>query len=542
MSSGAPVPGSPLSQSSPSDAGNTVPLKLWAAAFLVLVGTLLLYQPWRQLPFDITDFSEFLPLLHRPSLGARWIGFLHYYASQGRWNVLAYAAILAKWSAFGMNTAGWELVRFAEMWIIIVLAFLVLRGFGADVWGAAAGAALMTIATPAVPAWLRLTMGEPLGFVPLLGALLIATRYRSSAHWRRDAIGIAMLVALALLSKEMLVVFVPFIVVIAACLAAPGRLEWPLMDRRTVYLVGCIVTATIVVLTPVALIAKHAPAGNYASQYGGWKMDPGQLSLNFATVALPVTRSRPGEIVSLFTAPANALFLLTLASSGLLIYRNRAARDISWSRAAVWAGLALSLPVFVVIAYGPWSYFQDFYGLPYVLGPAMLLAGAVTAASRRNPRVAPALRAACAGILLFGAVRAFLPAQESFARRTVQGDVARFLADHASHRPVLVMKADFQPSVWARWQDTGPTLGRYAAAVYPDAGLEPFHDTTCVVPPPPYVAGGHTGIVVTYAADCGTYRRPTTTFRALYHYLTLHPPAIRQDTIRIDLCDSSCTE
>src|SRR5580700_4800055 len=37
--------------------------------------------------------------------------------------------------------------------------------------GAAAGAALLTIATPAVPAWLRLTMGEPLGFVPLLGAL-----------------------------------------------------------------------------------------------------------------------------------------------------------------------------------------------------------------------------------------------------------------------------------------------------------------------------------------------------------------------------------
>jgi len=436
MSSRAPIPGSPSSRSGPDDGRNSTPLKLWVATVIVLAGTLLLYQPWRRLPFDITDFSEFLPLLHRPSLGARWIGFLQYYASQGRWNVLAYAVILAKWSVFGMNTAGWELVRFAEMWIIIALSFLALRRFGADAWGAAAGAALLTIATPAVPAWLRLTMGEPLGFVPLLGALLIATRYRSSAHWRRDAISIAMLVALALLSKEMLVVFVPFIVVIAACLSAPGRLEWPLMDRRTVYLVGCIVIATIAVLTRVALIAIHAPAGNYASQYGGWKMDPGQLSLNFATVVLPVTQSRPGEIVSLFTAPANALFLLTLAASGVLIYRNRAAHGISWSRAVVWIGLALSLPVFVVIAYGPWSYFQDFYGLPYVLGPAMLLAGAVTAAAQGNPHMAPALRAACAGILLLGAVRAFLPAQESFARRTVQGDVARCLADHASARSI----------------------------------------------------------------------------------------------------------
>jgi hypothetical protein len=76
--------------------------------------------------------------------------------------------------------------------------------------------------------------------------------------------------------------------------------------------------------------------------------------------------------------------------------------------------------------------------------------------------------------------------------------------------------------------------------LYPNAGLEAFHDTTCVVPPSPYVAGGRTGIVVTYAADCGTYRHPTATFRGLYRYLTLHPPAIRRGAIRIDVCDSSC--
>jgi hypothetical protein len=536
------VSGLPQPREKEHDSSNTVPWTLWAAALLMVIGTLVLYQPWRRLPFDITDFSEFLPLLHRPSLGARWSGFLHYYASQGRWNVLAYAAILAKWSAFGMYTAGWELTRFAEMWLIIVLTFAVLRRFGSDAWGAAAGAALFTVATPAVPAWLRLTMGEPLGLALLMLALLVATRYRTSAHWRRDGIAIAMLIALALLSKEMLVVFVPFIVVIAACLAAPGLLEWPQIGKRTLYLVGCITVATIAVLGPVAIIAMHAPPGNYASQYGGWKMDPGQLSLNFATVVLPVTQSRPGEIVSLFTAPANALFLLILAVAGVLAYRSRTAHGIAWRRLAVWAALALSLPVFVVIAYGPWSYFQDFYGLPYLLGSAILLAGAVTAAARADPRLAPAFRAGCAGIVLLGAVRALLPAQESFARRTIQGEVARFLAAHAAHRPVLVMKADFQPSLWARWQDTGPTLGRYAAAVYPDAGLEPFHDTSCVVPPPPYVHDGHTGIVVTYAADCGTYRNPTATFRAFYRYLTLHPPALRRDTLRIDVCDSTCPE
>src|SRR5579862_5204894 len=210
MSNRAAAAGPPPSDA-PHERRAIANVTLWAAMLLVVTGTLLLYQPWRRLPFDITDFSEFLPLLHRPSLGARWSGFLHYYASQGRWNVLSYAAIIAKWSVFGMYTAGWELVRFAEMWLIIVLTFLALRRFGADAWGAAAGAALMTVAAPAVPAWLRLTMGEPLGLALLLAALLVATRYRGSAHWRRDAIVIAILVALALLTKEMLVAFVPFI-------------------------------------------------------------------------------------------------------------------------------------------------------------------------------------------------------------------------------------------------------------------------------------------------------------------------------------------
>jgi hypothetical protein len=512
------------------------------AAALVAIGTLFLYQPWRPIPFDITDFSEFLPLLRRASIGARWSGFLHYYASQGRWNVLAYAAIIAKWSVFGMDTAGWALSRFAEMWLIIVLVYVVLRRFGADAWGAAAGAALLTVATPAVQAWLRLTMGEPLGLALLMLALLAATHYRGSLHWRRDAILIALLVALALLAKEMLVVFVPFVLVISTCLAAPGRLESPNLDRRTICLVGCVAIATIAVLAPVAVVALHAPPGNYASQYGGWKMDPDQLALNFATVLLPVTQSRPDDSVSLFTTPANALFLLTLAVGGWLIYSRRTTHHFARGRVAVWAGLALSLPVLVVIAYGPWSYFQEFYGLPYVLGPAMLLAGAVTAAAQSARRLAPALRIACAGILLLGAVRALPAAQKSIARRTVQGDLAGYLAATAGHRPVLVMKADFQPSLWARWQDTGPTLGRYAAAMYPMAGLEAFHDTTCVVPPPPYTVDGRAGIVVTYAADCGTYRRPTMTFRALYRYVTLYPPAIWRDTLRIDVCDSSCAE
>ena len=73
-----------------------------AAAF---VGTLFLYQPWRALPFEIVDFSEFIPFLRLPTLAERLHGFLHYYGALGRWNVLSYLVLIAKWTVFGAHAA-----------------------------------------------------------------------------------------------------------------------------------------------------------------------------------------------------------------------------------------------------------------------------------------------------------------------------------------------------------------------------------------------------------------------------------------------------
>jgi hypothetical protein len=507
----------------------------------LIAATLALYEPWRGLPFDIIDFSEFLPLLHRATFFGRLHAFLTYYASQGRFNALSYLGLVTKWSMFGTHTAGWQLARFAQMWLIIYLAYRVLRRFGSSAWGAAAGAALFTVATPAIPAWLRLTMGEPLGSVFLLGALLLATRYRASNTRKQTGITIVILIALGLLAKEMLVAFVPFIVIIACCQATPGRLERPHIDRRNTWLVSLVVLATLAVLIPVALIAHTAPRGNFASQYSGWQTDIGQLAINFASVALPVTESRPGEPMSLFTAPANACYLLLLAVAIFVFWRDSTKDRTAWYQAIAWTLVALSLPLIVVAAYGPWSIFQDFYGLPYLIGPAILLARAVTSVTHLHPRLTVPMRALCVGILVFAGVRAELPAQESMARRQVQGDVAAYLAGHAGGVPVLVMASDFQATTWARWQDTGPTLGRYAHALYPEAGLIPFRDTTCTVPPRPYVVDGRRGTVVTYASDCGAYSGPTATFRADYRSLSIHPPAIKRNTIRIDICDSTCT-
>src|ERR1700735_272094 len=198
-----------------------------AIVVLAISATLAMYEPWRALPFEIIDFSEFLPFLHQPTVAARWHTFTQYYATQGRWNILAYMAIIAKWSVFGTHPAGWQWTRFIQMWAIIAGVYVTLRRLmAADRWGAAAGAGLFAVATCAAPAWGRLTQGEPMGFVLLLAALLLATEYRSATAWPRDVVAISVLIALALLAKEMLVVFVPFIVVVACCTTGPGQLSW----------------------------------------------------------------------------------------------------------------------------------------------------------------------------------------------------------------------------------------------------------------------------------------------------------------------------
>lgn len=513
------------------------PLWLSVASVGAVIGTLLVYEPWRSLPFEIVDFSEFLPLLHAPTFAARWHAFLRYYESQGRWNVLSYLGLITKWSIFGTHTAGWQLTRFVQMWLIIVSGYFALRRLGADQWGSAAGAGLFAVATPAVPAWLRLTMGEPLGFICLLPALLLATRYRRTPHWRSEAMAIAALVALALLAKEMLVAFVPFLLVVACCVDGPGRLAWPRATRRTAWLVAVTGLATLVVLAVVARVARMAGAGSFASAYGPRELDVEQLADNFASVMLPARQptASPG---GLFATPANALFLIVLALGVVVLWRRSARRTGVWWQTTAWVALAVSLPAAVVAAYERWSFFQDFYGLPYLLAPALLLAGAVTVIDQRSPGLSRAVRALCAAILVCAGIQAYLPARQSITRREIHGAVAAYLARHDAHRPILVMTSEI---MGIRWQGAGPTFGRYVAAMYPEAGFRPFQDQHCAVPPRPYVADGRPGTVVTYARDCGTYPGITATFRMVYRYPTLVPFGVRRDSLRIDVCDPTCT-
>lgn len=504
---------------------------------MAIVATLMAYEPWRRAPFDITDFSEFLPFLHRPSLGQQWDGFIQYYESQGRWSVLQYAATILKWNVFGTNVVAWQLSRFVEVWFVVVAAFWVLRRFGADRWGATAGAGLFLFAAPAVEPWVVLTMGEPLALCFLLPALYVASGYRATTHWRRDAVLIAACAAMALLAKEMVVGFVPFLLAIGCCLTGPGRLERPRNDARTRWLIGVVAVACLAVLVPVALVAHYAPKGSYASEYRWRGLDISTMVLHFGWIFLPV--SWFGPPTAGLRIPGNVLFIGVLAwAAGLTWLKGRPAGV--WPAPVVaWVVLALYLPAIVVAEYAPWHKWLYFYGLPNLFGTAMLLAGSVTVIDRRAPRAAPLAWAACAGAVFFAGLHAGRFAGETRARRDVYGAVAEYLAGH-SRGATVIMRGALSPFPERRFADLGPTLGRYAIAVYPDSGLPPIRDTACQAPLNPAGDGPGGTVVLNDVFACGVRGHPSRSFQARYRALALSPPWLRTDTIRVDLCDRVC--
>ena len=124
--------------------------------------------------------------------------------------------------------------------------------------------------------------------------------------------------------------------------------------------------------------------------------------------------------------PGNLLFGGVLATAAWIAWRNRESHQVSGLQVAAWIAVALSLPAIVVIEYAPWYSMLDFYGLPYVLGSAMLLAGAVSATRRLKPEAAPLIYAGFAGIMLCAGLHAVHTARDTFARREVDGAVAQY--------------------------------------------------------------------------------------------------------------------
>ncbi len=495
---------------------------LAGAVALVLALALYVYQPWRDVGFDIEDFSEFRPLLERsPTFGARARVLLEYYATQGRWNFVMYYALAAKWSLFGPDPAAWQYLRFWQMLGVAGLVFWLVRSFRLGILPAAAAALLFVFSRAAAASFGRLTMSEPAGLTVLLAALLVALRYQRTPHWKASASLITLLAALVVGSKEVMIACIPF-VVLCAILWSPEGWHPPAGSRRNGVLVGAVGFVMLALGAWVLRVARQGGADSYASQYGriGGFMD--SFPAIFGWMVLPVQRP-VGSMDNPPAYPANALILVLLVAGVALWWRR------SVPKPTIALSLFASLPVLGAVVYSPWPRFEEFYALPFLLGVALMLAFALEVTVRDSVAtgwVAAGLFAFALGYMVLNAKFA---TERRFANRAVHRGMVEVIRSVRDVDSVLVV------TQWGgrSWPALAPTLARVARRPVA-AGYPPVLGSRCEEVPPPASLPSSV-LVMQYVVECGAIESPERAIVSRYRYWNWRTLSPRIDSIRVDV-------
>jgi hypothetical protein len=399
------------------------------------------------------------------------------------------------------------------MQCIVAGVYLLLRRLGASRSGSLLAAALFIAGATASPAWIRLTMGEPLGLVAILGASLLATRYQATARWRISGAAIATLLMASLLAKEMLVAFVPFVLLLACSLNARGDFEKVRLTQRNTSVVALTAVVTLTVLLPVAIVGLRAGSGAYASDYTVRSLSVVRLLNSLVVILVPVPPAM-GAGQSLAHLSASGAFFVVIAA-GLTLART----NHEFRHRCKWLDLsALMLALVGALVYLPWPHFQSFYGLPFLLAPAILLAIAVTVIENSRPEWRWVVYSVCGVIIAQGMFYAAHDARRGIAARVVNGALVHDIAANESADSVVLVMHQVWHGAQA-WQGRGPTLARYANAVLPHRRIPAIREAYCSAAQPMIDQGVGNTLLVSYSTSCGTLEGLSREIRYDYTYL-----------------------
>lgn len=472
-------------------------------AVAVVVASLLLYRPWHDAPFASADFPEFVPLLRsQPTFGGRLGVFVDYYGAHGRFNLLQYVFIILKWQVLGANPVAWQWARALQMFGILAGTFALLRRLRLSASSAATAVALLGVSTATASGWTRLTMGEPLALLFLLGAALLAARFQLAHEWKRVSLGFAVLVAAMLLTKEMMIASLPFLLLLALLYRGAGewgRRSYSLTAREKTLLVATALAVATAAVPIVACMTTRA-SGGFASHYGEGGVAPGRVAYAVARMLLPVNASQTSALrVLLF--PANALIALVIGAGLTSAARCR-------SRSLVWpVATALSLPLAGAVVYLPWPVVANFYPLPFQVGAATLLALSLDMMRSAVPRMLPAARVMCAVATILAAAASHRMAGNAYASRHVEARLSDWLAGNVrpGQRVLRAVPSDALPPPERAWMGIGSTLSRYIGAFYARPDLRVV-EVSCDEASALYRGEG--SVVVLYKGECPRFGTP----------------------------------
>jgi hypothetical protein len=226
--------------------------------------------------------------------------------------------------------------------------------------------------------------------------------------------------------------------------------------------------------------------------------------------------------------PPNLLLAVTCLSGLAVAFRSRERRQHVWWMTAV----AVGLPAVGVLLYLPWPFFLPFYALPFLVGPALLLAMSVTAVEQQAPGARWAVYVGATGVTLLAAMASAYLSRVAIAQQQVNGDLVHLLPRYASVDSILVAQPFAPQEAWQGW---GPALAMYARSVGAASRLPPTVNITCG--DLPRVLQGRLGntLVISYSFYCGSVPNATLRLRRVVTFLDYVTLSVATDTVGADL-------
>lgn len=515
----------PLGLARRSGAARFVQHGLFAAAWVI--AAIALYKVTIPRPFDVLDFSEFLPILQRDDhFVGKVVGLSEYYARQGRASILGYALLALKWELFGTSAIWWQAVRAFQMAAIALLLYRLLVRWGASRLGACVASTLPLCARVAAPAWTRLNMAEPVCTMLLLGGFLIASDFNAAKPHRTRLIVLltALVVAIGLL-KEVLLVLLPAIWCVAAMRLADGR--WVLRRPSRAHLALFATTGGAALLCGAISIqvATQASPDAYATLYGSRGIDPGFLPISYLILAIP--------FIPFGTTAPGATVLATVAYTFLVISGWRALRGGSPADAthALLLCFALLLPLVGSLVYLPWPNSQAFYGLPFLLGSAILVSFAVTGLETHVQSGRSIALVAWIIVVLVMLPGAHKHSRYAEAELLTAHEVARMLPKLGGPDSLIFATRQLPAMAWIA---RGETIRRQAAIG--GVRLPPTREALCDEVESLLRAPRTTEhAVVVFFSQCGPISQPTVRIVHRYSSFDLQRVGIVQDSLGADI-------
>lgn len=502
------------------------PAPWWWLAMLAPILVLFVARPWHPGAFPVWDFAEMLPILREAdSLGGGLARLSEFTRAEGRANYLTYLQVAATWMVAGDDPVRWQWQRAVVMLLLGATFVVAARRLGATPLAAATGALLLVCSKSGIEGWLYLS-GEPLAAIGLL-AVVIAGR---GAPTRGRMIAIALAALGTMLAKEVVGVLLP--VALGLALVRPpadsGHGAWSRahVRRLSAMLALVLLLETVSVVTAL----RDATVTAYAMQFQFGIDRLVRAPQLLQAMLLPV--KNPTSDLSGLLYPANLVFLVAIAGSVAAWWTARPRRG---DRGNGWllGVLLASAPAIGAVTYSFWPRYSAFYGIPFALGGAGLVAMALTILARHTrARLGTVL-----GVAVVLTAFAALDGARTVAQRRAFADLALAASRQLGRLPsvdsVLVVKAGPGRN---RWPITGPELQRYAGAVSPAIAHVPvIRDATCSE-----VAGrlraplDRMGILNDQNA-CGPLPTANYRFRAAADHIDWWSLSTRPDTMTLEL-------